>query len=33
LRARRRASADIAVYAKLAKRLAVRIEDLLAQAE
>ena len=31
LESRRRASADIAVYVKLAKRLAVRIEDLVAQ--
>jgi DNA-binding XRE family transcriptional regulator len=29
----RRAPADIAVYAKLAERLAERIEDLMAQAE
>ena len=29
----RRTSADIAVYAKLARRLAVRIEDLVAQEE
>ena len=29
----RRASADIAVYAGLARRLAVRIEDLVAQGE
>lgn len=29
----RRTSADISVYARLAKRLAVRIEDLVAQGE